>query len=238
MTLRAALTPERLGGGTTIHFSFTVTAPEGQIPPAVVEIDLLYPANLGIANSGLGFASCHQPELEADGPSGCPADSVMGFGSGVVEVPFGPQVLHETARVVSFMAPVHDERLALLFYAVGESPVAAQIVLPGTVLPASAPFGGELATEVPLMQSLPGAPDASLVSFDATLGPSRVTYYEYAHGRSIPYHPRGIRLPPTCPRGGFRFAGRFTFENETQASAQTSVPCPRGVHRPARHGHR
>ena len=232
-TLSAALTPEHLGGGTTIHFSFTIADTEGQLPPPLVKVDLLYPANLGIANSGLGFATCHQPRLEADGPSGCPADSVMGFGTGVVEVPFGPQVLRETARVVTFMAPLREEHLALLFYAAGEKPVAAQLVLQGTVLPTAPPFGGNLATEIPLLPTLPEAPDASLVSFDTTLGPSHVTYYEYARGRSIPYHPRGIRLPRTCPHGGFRFAARFTFQNETHAAANTSVPCPPSVHRGA-----
>jgi hypothetical protein len=235
--LTAALTPEDLGGGTTIHFSFSITAPEGQIPSPPVKIDLLYPANLGIANSGLGLSDCRVVELEADGPSGCPVDSVMGFGSGVVEVPFGPDVLREAAQVVTFMAPLHDEHFALLFYTVGESPVAAQLVFPGFVLPASAPFGGDLSTEVPLVPTLPEAPDASLVYFNTTLGPSHITYYEYARGRSIPYRPRGIRLPRTCPHGGFRFSAQFTFQNETHAAAQAVVPCPRPV-RPRRHARR
>lgn len=234
VALTAALTPERLGRGTTIHFSFTIGAPEGQVPSPPVKIDLLYPANFGIANSGLGFSVCHAGELEANGPLGCPADSVMGFGSGTVEMTFGPVLLRETARLVTFMAPLRHGHLSLLFYAVGESPVATQIVFPGAVLPAAAPFGGEVATEVPLVTTLPGAPDAALVSFDTTLGPAHLTYYEYAHGRSIPYHPRGIRLPPACPHGGFRFAARFTFANETQAYAPATVPCPPGARRTGR----
>lgn len=225
-TLRAALTPERLGGGTTIHFSFTIVAPPGQVPSPPVAINLLYPANLGIATSGLGLSNCQSAVLEADGPPGCPANSVMGFGSGLVEVPFGPELLHETARVTTFMAPLSQGHISLLFFAAGESPVSATLVFPGVVLPAAAPFGGNLATTIPLVPSVPEAPDAALVQFTTTLGPSHVTYFEYIRGHSIPYHPRGIRLPRSCPRGGFRFGAEFTFQNETHAVARTSVPCP------------
>jgi hypothetical protein len=226
--LTAALTPEHLGGGTTIHFSFTITPPFGQLPSPPVRIDLLYPANLGIATSGLGLSTCQTPRLEADGPSGCPPNSIMGYGSGLVEVPFGPLVLHELTHVVTFMAPLREGHLSLLFYADGESPVSAQLVFPGVVLPAPTPFGGDLATEVPLVPSLPEAPDAALVRLNTTLGPSHVTYYEFARGRSVPYHPRGIRLPRSCPSGGFRFGAELTFQDEAHASAAARVPCPRG----------
>jgi hypothetical protein len=227
VTLHAALTPEDLGGGTTIHFTFTLASSLGQVPSPPVAIDLLYPENLGIATSGLGLANCTVAILEADGPPGCPSNSVMGFGSGLVEVPFGPELLHEKARTTLFMAPLSEGHITLLFFAAGESPVSAALVFPGVVLPADAPYGGDLATTIPLVPSVPEAPDAALVKFTTTLGPSHVTYYEYARGRRIPYHPLGIRLPRSCPRGGFRFGGQFTFQNETQAVAYDTVPCPR-----------
>jgi hypothetical protein len=225
--LHAALIPERLGAGTTIEFSFTIAVPAGEAAVPVRAINLLYPANLGIATSGLGLSTCRASVLEALGPPGCPSDSVMGYGSGTVQVPFGPEVLREQARTTTFMAPLEDGHLSLLFYADGESPVSAQLVFPGLVLPAPAPFGGELSTQLPLVPSVPEAPDAALVHLDTTIGPSHITYYEYVKGHFIPYHPRGIRLPRTCPRGGFRFAAQFAFENGTHASAHAAVPCPR-----------
>jgi hypothetical protein len=225
--LSAALTPERLGAGTTIHFAFTVAGEAGQAPVPIREINLLYPANLGIATSGLGLSTCSAATLEIQGPPGCPSNSVIGYGSALVEVPFGPEILQETTRMTTFMAPVQHGQLGLLFYADGEHPVAAQFVFPGLVLPATVPFGGDLNAKLPLVPSVPEAPDASLVKLTTTLGPSHITYFEYRRGHSIPYHPRGILLPRLCPRGGFRFAARFAFNDGSSTSAQAVVACPR-----------
>ncbi len=225
--LSAALTPERLGFGTTIHFAFTVAGEATHEPVPIREIDLLYPANLGIATSGLGLSTCRAVILETEGPPGCPSNSVIGYGSGTVEVPFGPETLQEIARTTTFMAPVQHGRLGLLFYADGESPVSAQLVFPGLVLPAAVPFGGDLSATLPLVPSVPEAPDAALVHLTTTLGPSHIIYYEYRKGRTIPYHPRGILLPRVCPRGGFRFAARFAFNDGSSASAHAAVACPR-----------
>jgi hypothetical protein len=224
--LTAALTPERLGAGTTIHFGFTVATPPGQVPIAMRQIDLLYPANFGIATSGLGISTCQAKVLKAQGPPGCPPNSVMGYGTSIVEVPFGPELLQETARTTTFMAPVHDGQIGLLFYASGESPVAAELVFPGVVLPAPGPFGGDLNALLPLVPTLPEAPNAALVKLTTTLGPSHITYFEFKRGETIPYHPQGILLPRSCPQGGFRFAARFAFEDGSHASAQATVPCP------------
>jgi hypothetical protein len=227
VSLYATISPERLGGRTTIGFGFTIATPTGQLPTPLRQIDLLYPANLGIATSGLGLATCKSAPLEANGPPGCPRNSIIGYGSALVEVPLGPQALYETTRITTFMAPVHDGHLGLLFYAYGETPVSAQIVFPGLVLPAAAPFGGDLDADVPLVPTVPEGADAALVKLSTTLGPSHVTYYEYRRGHSIPYRPQGIRLPRTCPRGGFRFAAEFLFDDQTRAHAQAIVGCPR-----------
>lgn len=228
--LTAALTPERLGAGTTIHFGFSVLVPPGQVPTPISQVDLLYPERLGIATSGLGISTCTAAVLETQGPPGCPPNSVMGYGTALVAVPFGPQLLREEARTTTFMAPVTNGRLGLLFFADGESPVAAALVFPGLVLPAPVPFGGDLNALLPLVPTLPEAPDAALVKLTTTLGPSHITYVEFKKGQTIPYHPQGILLPRTCPRGGFRFAARFVFANGTRASAGATVACPRPHH--------
>ena len=229
VALHAALIPEQLGKGTTIKFALAITPPAGQFPVALRTIDLRYPANLGLGTSNLGIDTCHAPTLEADGPPGCPADSVMGYGSGVVEVPFGSENLHEQIRATAFMAPLHEGNISLLLYANGESPVSAQLVFPATVLPATAPFGGDLTTTLPLIASVPEAPDVALLSLTMTLGPSHITYYEYARHKKIAYHPRGILLPHHCPDGGFAFAAALTFNEGNSSSGQTTVPCPRAT---------
>jgi hypothetical protein len=231
--LSAALTPERLGRGTTIEFSFTVSTPTGQVPAPLLGIELLYPANLGLTTSGLGLSTCTAATLETLGPAGCPSQSQMGYGHALVEVPFGPEILQEATTTKVFMAHIHHGRFGLVFYTSGQSPVNARIVFRGLVLPASGPFGGNLAATLPLVPTLPGAPDAAVVQFSTTIGPAGLTYYERVGGRFLPYHPPGIVLPRTCPRGGFRFAARLTFENATHAGASTTVPCPRAPRSPA-----
>lgn len=224
VTLKAALLPEHLGRGTTIKFAFSI-AFHHEAPVPLRVIQLHYPAHLGIATSGLGLSTCHATTLETHGPPGCPSNSVMGYGSGLVEVPFGPSIVYEEVRLTTFMAPLREGHLGLLFFADGEVPVSAELIFRGLVLPSASPFGGDLDTSVPLVPTLPEAPDAILAQFDTTLGPSGITYYEYSKGRYIPYHPRGILLPRRCPHGGFPFAASFAFENGTRASTHTVVPC-------------
>ena len=225
--LSAALSPERLGRGTTIIFGFTVATTTGQVPSPLTGLDLYYPANLGIGTSGLGLETCSAAVLELDGPEGCPSQSQMGYGKGLVEIPFGPEVLSERTQTRIFMTHIHEGHIGLLFYAEGRAPVAAQITFSGLVLPADGPFGGDLATTIPLVPTLPGGPNASLVQLHSTIGPLHLTYLEHTRGKYLPYHPRGIVLPLACPHGGFDFAASFSFEDGAHASAHTAVPCPR-----------
>jgi len=225
--LSATLSPEHLGQGTTIAFGFTIATTTGQVPSPLTALNIDYPANLGIGTSGLGLETCSAATLEIDGPEGCPSQSQMGYGKALVEIPFGPEVLKETAQTLIYMAHIQEGHIALLFYANGSLPVSAQIVFNGLVLPAASPFGGDLAITTPLVPALPGGPNAAIVQLHSTIGPLHLTYYERTRGRYVSYHPRGILLPRTCPRGGFRFAASFGFEDGAQASAHTAVPCPR-----------
>ena len=225
--LDVKLTPERLGAGTTIVFGFQIAGSSGEVPSPLTEIDLRYPANLGIGTSGLGLESCRRARLEALGPDGCPTDSQMGYGSALVEVPFGPDIIHETATTRTFSAPVSNGHLALLFYADGESPIDAQLVFPATIATAPAPFGGSLNTSLPLVPTLPETPDAAVVQLSSTIGPLHLTYYEQVRNKQrVAYTPKGIVLPRSCPRGGFPFAATFSFEDGTRANAATRVACP------------
>ncbi len=150
----------------------------------------------------------------------------MGYGSALVEVPFGPLVVDETATTRTYSAPVSNGRLALLFYAEGESPIYAQLVFPAIVDTAAPPFGGSLNTTLPLVTSVPEAPDAAVVRLHSTIGPLNLTYHERVHGRRVSYTPKGIMLPKSCPRGGFPFAVSFTFQDGTSTTATSNVPCP------------
>jgi hypothetical protein len=226
--LHATFTPEQLGRGTTVGFAFQITASNHQVPSPLTGLEVSYPVNLGFALSELGLARCSADALETFGLQACPADSLMGYGTALAEIQIGPTILRETVQVDVFRTINHDGHLALLVYASGVTPVSAQIVFPATVFPAPAPFGGRLQMAIPLVPSLPEAPDVAVVQFNSTLGPLHLHYRERVHNHVVSFQPRGIPLPSSCPRGGFPFAAKFRFLDGSHAVARTTVPCPRG----------
>jgi hypothetical protein len=227
VSLTATLTPERLGHGTTLGFGFDVATQPGHVPPPLTQLSVLYPANIGIALSGVGIATCTAVTLEIFGPEGCPPDSRMGFGSALAEIPIGPEIIQENGEISVVRAPTENGHFAILVYAKGVRPVDARIVFPGLLLGAPSPFGGLIRMAVPLVPSVPEAPDVAVVHVQTTIGPDHLTYYERVHGKLVAYNPQGILLPNRCPRGGFQFGATFSFLDGSRASAHTAVPCPR-----------
>jgi hypothetical protein len=218
-TMSAAFTPERLGAATTVSLGFRITS-GGGAPAALSGVEIAYPRNLGFATSGLGLAACSPAVLEVEGPAACPANSHMGYGSALVEIPIGPELVQETVRLALLAGPSPDGYLHLLVCATGEFPVIALVVLSAVLLP------GHLSIVVPPIPSLPEAPYVALVEMHLTLG-GHLTYHETVHGRSVAYHPAGVGLPSRCPRGGFPFGATFAFLDGSRSSARTTVPCPR-----------
>ena len=224
--LSAAFTPLRLGHRTTLGFGFRLSAPADQLVPALTEIDLRYPGNLGIALSGLGLARCSATTLQASGPTACPANSIMGYGSALAEIPLSTEATRVSAQITILRAPTQEGRLALLFDASSPAPVIAHVVFGGSLLPAGVPFGGRVSIGVPLVPTIPGAPDLLVVQVHVTLGPLGVSYYERVGAMTLAYRPKGILLPKSCPRGGFPFAAEFSFVDGSHTQAYTAVPCP------------
>jgi hypothetical protein len=192
-----------------------------QLPDRRERADFRYPANLGIVTSGLGVASCPEAALEAHGPSVCPPDSRMGSGNALVEIPIGSDVVRETTQVALLAGPSDNGYVHILASVTGESPVAARVILSTQLQP------GLLQIPVPPIPSLPEAPYVAVIRMHFTIG-GQLVYYERIHGHSVAYHPVGIGLPRSCPRGGFPFAAGFSFLDGEQAQAQTAVACPTG----------
>jgi len=222
--LHVSFNPERLGQGTTVEISVAIAAPTGHVPSPLTELDVSYPNDLGFDVSGLGLATCPQTTLEALGPKDCPADSHMGHGNALAEIPIGPDIIQETAEVTIVRAP-QEGQLALLFYANGETPVSAPIIFSGLLLQGTG-SNESIHINVPLVESLPEAPDVAVVQLRATLGPNGLTYYEHLHGHLVPYQPQGVLLPNKCPHKGFAFNATFAFLDGSHATANAIVPCP------------
>jgi hypothetical protein len=229
--LHVTFTPERLGQATTVNIGIQIVTPTNNVPSPLTELNVRYPGDLGIAVSGLGLSTCSQAGLETFGPLGCPADSRMGQGSALAEIQIGPAIEREAAEVAIIRASAQDGQFALLFYANGKTPVSAQVTFSGQLLPGPGPDNETIHIGIPLVPSLPGAPDVAITRLHATIGPRGLTYYEHIQGKVVPYYPKGILLPDRCPRGGFPFAARFTFQDGSHSSAATTVPCPPGRRR-------
>jgi hypothetical protein len=225
-TLHASFSPDRLGVATTIGFSFHLSMPDGTAPPPLTSLDLRMPAGINYTTTTLGLALCRPAVLLAHGAGSCPANSRLGYGSAYVEVPFGTGAGHEIPQVQAFSAPSPKGNLVVLFYANGLEPISAQLAFTGEVLPATGSFGSHLASTIPLVTSVPGGPDVSIVTVTATIGPQHLTYYKRVHGRRVPFHPRGVSVPEHCPAGGFPFAAAFSFQDGSSTTAATTVPCP------------
>jgi hypothetical protein len=224
--MRATLTPERLGHGTSIRLAVGIRAPVGGSPAPLTQLDLLYPENFGIGLSGLGIETCAQARLQSAGPAGCPTDSVMGYGQAQGEIASGAQITRVRAKLTVLRAENAHGHIAMLFDAQGFSAALPNIVFSGLVVAARRPFD-EIHINVPLVSSQAGGGDVALVGLTAIIGPAAgLRYTETVHGRTVSYKPNGVLLPSSCPRGGFRFAASFVFQGGHQGSAKTTVRCP------------
>jgi hypothetical protein len=224
--LTASFQPNLRGARTTILFGFTVGTTDGSVPAGLSGIDLHLPSHMGLATTSLGLATCEAPTLIAAGLNGCSTNARIGYGSAVVEVPLGPQLVVEHTGISALLAPDEDSHQRMLFYANGITPVFAQLVFPAKLLPESGSVGGGINTTVPVVGVLPDGPNASVVKFSSTIGPLHLTYYKRRHGKRVAFRPRGVKVPKACPRGGYPFSADFEFQDATVLSARTHVPCP------------
>jgi hypothetical protein len=224
--LHASFSPNRLGASTTIGFSFTLAGDEGAIPTPLRSLSLRLPAGIDYLSTTLGLDICTPAQLQEHGVAGCPPNSLLGSGSALVEVPFGTGTGKEIPEIQAVMGPPQNENIVVLFYANGQSPIIAQLILAGELIAGTASTPGRLQTAVPLIASVPGGPPVSILEVHSTIGPAGLTYYERRHGKTVAFHPRGVAVPAHCPRGGFVFSATFTFDDATSASARAVVPCP------------
>lgn len=231
VTLQASFSPDRLGASTTVGFGFHIASTTDEMVSPLTSVGLRLPPGIDYIATTLGLAVCRPASLVAEGLSGCSPNSRLGSGNASVELPFGRGSGNETSDIQVLMGPSHNGNLVVLFYASGIKPISTQLVFQGELLTGSEALGGSLKAAVPLVPSIPGGSYVPIVSLQATIGPSHLTYYRRAHGRTVAFHPQGVSVPLRCPRGGFPFSASFTFLDGSSAVASSMVPCP-----PEHHG--
>jgi hypothetical protein len=207
-------TGDILGAGAVIQVEGKISGTEyGGFPPPLRGIKYFAPA--GAKLHPQGFATCAPGVIEKEGPGPCPKRSVAGpKGSATGAVSFGSERVQETASVQPFFAPGGN----LEFFVDGTTPVSLEILATGHVVASSPPFGLEVIGEVPLIETVPGALDASFEEGSVMVGAA------YRQGKKmIPY----VTVPKKCPKGGWPVKVELSFLGGAIAEATYKMPCPK-----------
>jgi hypothetical protein len=203
-----------LGAGAAVQTEFTISGTEyGGFPPPLTGVTVLFPN--GVKLHPQGFAACPENTIKEKGPSACPKKSAAGpKGSASGVVSFGTERVAETVSVQPFFASGGG----LEFFVDGTSPVSIEILSKGTITNSSPPFGPKFVGEVPLIESVPGALDASAKTINVTVGSA------YKQGKKTVYYGS---LPKKCPKGGFPLKAEMSFLGGSTATAEYKAPCPK-----------
>ena len=210
------------GAGAAVRAEIRISGTEyGGFPPPLIGINVYLPA--GVKLHPQGFPTCpRQAIMEEREPRKCPRGSSAGPPgkvSGVVS--FGATRVEEAGEILSFFAAGGGFE----FLTSGHSPVVLEIPTTARLLHPGGQggFGPEFSGVIPLVETVPGAPDASVEAIDITIGAAI-----RRHGRPLYYG----TVPRTCPRGGFRAKTEFIFaQNGNVAMPETvtvpvRAPCP------------
>jgi hypothetical protein len=225
VNLRASFTPNVLGSPTNASGTATVASTIGGLPSPMTGFTLKGPLGLIVDATGTGV--CNGVRLEAEGPSACPKDSVAGSGGGMGALQLGAQIIEEPFTLNMFLGDNRPGHIVVLLYVEAVTPVSIQLVFTAPVIKFSKPYGLGFHFNIPLIPTLPGASDASVLSAHLTMGATNVAYYRKVNGKRKLLHVRGLVLPKTCPKGGFPIESDFSFEDGTTNVVKLTTPCPR-----------
>lgn len=178
VSLKAAFLPLRLGATTTISFGFRIKSPSHTAPQALIGFALALPQGIGAGTAQLGLATCTATIFDERGIYGCPPDSFVGRATALAEQAIGLEILEEQVQIGVFATTSQSGRLEILYGAEGLTPLFETMAFHGEILEAKAPYGEEIVTFIPPIETLPEAPYASVVTMEGTIGPKHLTYYK------------------------------------------------------------
>lgn len=202
-----------LGAPAALETEFKISGTEyGGFPSPLKEVEVFLPA--GTKLHPQGFSTCSGARLEAKGPEGCSKRSYAsppGEANGVVS--FGGERVHEKVLVQGFFAP-HG---GLTFYVEGRSPVALEKLSPARI---SVTSGKPVVNaEVPLIETVPGAPAASAEQIKVKVGAA----FKKGH-KLISYG----TMPRKCSKKqGLKLTAKLTFYSGESSTVSYTERCPR-----------
>jgi hypothetical protein len=214
-SISPSFSPDRLGARTAATFTVRFAGGTNGVPLPVRRAVVQVPGGLSVELPNT--RGCTQAQLQAHGPSGCPARSQIGSGHAVVEVHAGSQTIDEDATLWAFLGPLRNAQPTLEILGQGYTPLDERVVFPVSLQPDSAPYWGKLVAQIPAIPTVPLEPDASATFFSLTLGTS-----------APPRTPGTIAIfaPRRCPAGGFPWAAEFTYADGSTDTTTTTTPCP------------
>lgn len=205
-----------LGAGAMIEGQGTISGDEyaGGSPPPLTQIKVFVPKGLTLHSQG--FPECSSAILESHEVQKCPKGSKAGgVGSATGVVSFGEERVNETVS----LQPYFDQSGELAFFVEGKTPVSIEFLVAAHTVASSVPsFGKEMIFEVPLIETVPEAPDASAEHGSISVGAA----YKQG-GKTISY----ITLPKQCPRGGFPGKAQLSFLGGAVVEVYCDLPCPK-----------
>ena len=209
------------GAGAAVESEFQISGTEyGGFPPPLTHVNVYLPAGVKLHPSG--FPTCNPAVLEPSGkgPSGCSKGSHAGpVGTGEGFVAFGKEVVPEKVTIQGFYAPGGG----LTFFTFGHEPVLLEILSKGHFVNSSGLFSKKFEAEVPLVETVPGAQDASVKTIKVKTGSAikkngKVQYYG--------------TMPTKCPKKYLPVKAELTFAGlggltEQTVTAEYKAPCPK-----------
>lgn len=225
LSVHMRFAPNRLGSPTSLAVSAVFESTTSEPPSPISKLIFYAPRGMKIDAHGAG--TCTAEILEDRGPHGCPADSKVGFGSGIGLFPIAGEILHARYTLDFFFAPKEDGRIVLLAYVEANSPAQMELVLEAKQIRAPKPYGLGFEVNVPPIMILPDAPDASVERVSFTVGAKNAAFYKHVKGKRKLVHVMGIVEPRKCPKGGFPTEAIVQFADETSLTVNPTIPCPR-----------
>ncbi len=213
------------GAGAAAQGEVTIKGTEyGGYPPPLIGAKLWLPEGTRLHPSG--FPTCPTATLvEAKEPNRCPRGSKAGpVGHARGFVVFGGERVEEEVTIESFFAPGGG----INFFVAGHTPTIIEITSTARIvsLHDSGGYGPEFAGTVPLVETVPGAPDGSTSWIKLQVGAA------IKKGKETIYYGR---VPTKCPKGGFRVKAELIFANTEDlpmavpgavVPVTTRAPCP------------
>lgn len=229
-----------LGAPAALESKFLIKGTEyGGFPAPLRRVAVWLPKGTGIHTAG--FPTCslttlqnHEPEKCPKGslaspaghapqsaPESCPPSKPLAGGAseGCGVVSFGGTRVHEEVKVQAYFAPGGG----LNFYLEGVTPTVIELPFGGKFSAASGLFGRKFVTDVPLIETVQGAPDGSAEAATVTVGAAMKKGNKLISLGTI---------PSKCPKGGFPGKSEMWFgagaESTWEKVTKTvRVPCPK-----------